>query len=195
MAFPLPDPALADHVVRLRPWGAADVDALVAAWADPEIRQWTRVPEQRSPADALRWIAAEQLRRDRAGPRPRASRPPTPTTRPSSARLACCHWPAVPARAELGWWVAAAHRRQGIATRAVGLVAAWLRTDLGFDDLFAEVDLRNPPSVWVAEANAPPPPHEPQPTRTPDPLCESNVTQLCTSLSQSVGGGGATVDA
>src|SRR5262245_16806120 len=64
--LPLPDPPLADEAVRLRPWGAGDVDALVDAWADEEIQRWTRVPEQRGAADALRWIAAEGLRRERA---------------------------------------------------------------------------------------------------------------------------------
>ena len=153
MAFPLPDPALADDVVRLRPWGAADVDALVAAWNDPEIRQWTRVPEQRSAADALRWIAAEQLRRDRGLALDLVVAPADPDDPTVLGEVGVLPLAGGPARAELGWWVAAAHRRQGIATRAVGLVAAWLRADLGFDDLFAEVDLRNPPSVWVAEAN------------------------------------------
>jgi RimJ/RimL family protein N-acetyltransferase len=58
-----------------------------------------------------------------------------------------------PSRAELGWWVGAPHRRQGIATRAVGLFAGWLREALEFTDLFAEVDPENPASVWVAESN------------------------------------------
>jgi RimJ/RimL family protein N-acetyltransferase len=152
MAFPLPDPALADDVVRLRPWSAADADALVAAWTDPEIRQWTRVPEQRSATDALRWIAAERLRRDRGLALDLVVAPADPDDPTVLGEVGVLPLAGGPARAELGWWVAAAHRRQGIATRAVGLVSAWLRTDLGFDDLFAEVDLRNPPSVWVAEA-------------------------------------------
>ena len=56
-----------------------------------------------------------------------------------------------PARAEIGWWVAAPHRRQGIATRAVQLLAGWARGVLEFE-LFAEVDPDNPPSIWVAES-------------------------------------------
>ena len=58
-----------------------------------------------------------------------------------------------PSRAELGWWVGAPYRRRHVATRAVGLFATWLRDDLEFNDLFAEVDPDNPASVWVAEAN------------------------------------------
>ena len=67
-------------------------------------------------------------------------------------RSAWCRLRAAP-RAELGWWVAAPHRRQGIATRAVGVFASWLRDELEFTDLFAEVDPDNPPSIWVAESN------------------------------------------
>ena len=58
-----------------------------------------------------------------------------------------------PSRAELGWWVGAPHRRRHVATRAVGLFADWLRDELAFTDLFAEVDPENPASVWVAESN------------------------------------------
>jgi RimJ/RimL family protein N-acetyltransferase len=58
-----------------------------------------------------------------------------------------------PSRAELGWWVAPEHRRQGIGSRAVGLFATWLRDELEFNDLFAQVDPDNPASVWIAERN------------------------------------------
>jgi RimJ/RimL family protein N-acetyltransferase len=151
VALPLPDPALHDEVVALRPWSVHDVDALVAAWADPEIQKWTLVPAARSAADALRWISAEQLRRDRglaldlvvarAG-----------DEREVLGEVGMVLLAGGPSRAELGWWVGPEHRRQGIATRAVTLFAGWLRDVLEFDDLFAEVDMDNPASVWVAES-------------------------------------------
>jgi RimJ/RimL family protein N-acetyltransferase len=56
-----------------------------------------------------------------------------------------------PDRAEIGWWVGPAHRRRGVATRAVGLGAGWAAATLGLE-LFAEVDPDNAPSIWVAEA-------------------------------------------
>jgi RimJ/RimL family protein N-acetyltransferase len=34
----------------------------------------------------------------------------------------------------------------------VGLFAQWLRDDLAFTDLFAQVDPENPASIWVAES-------------------------------------------
>jgi RimJ/RimL family protein N-acetyltransferase len=136
--------------VALRTWSAHDVDALVAAWADPEIQKWTLVPAARSAADALRWISAEQLRRDRGLALDlvvaRADE------REVLGEVGMVLLAGGPSRAELGWWVGPEHRRQGIATRAVTLFADWLREGLEFDDLFAEVDMDNPASVWVAES-------------------------------------------
>ena len=66
MPLPLPDPPLADDAVRLRPWGANDVDALVDAWADEEIQRWTRVPQQRG---ARRRAAVDRGRGTAPGPR------------------------------------------------------------------------------------------------------------------------------
>jgi RimJ/RimL family protein N-acetyltransferase len=153
MPFLLPDPPLTDEVVRLRPWGAHDVDGLVAAWSDPEIQRWTAVPPQHGAADALRWIASEQLRRDRALALDLVISPADPDDPTVLGEVGMIPLAGGPARAELGWWVGPDHRRQGIATRAVRLFAGWLRAELKFTDLFAEVDLRNPPSVWVAESN------------------------------------------
>ncbi len=153
MPLPLPDPPLHDDVVRLRPWSAHDVDALVDAWADEEIQKWTRVPAQRGAADALRWIASEQLRRDRALSLDLVISPADEDDMTVLGEVGMVPLAGGPSRAELGWWVGAAHRRRHVATRAVGLFADWLRDELAFTDLFAEVDPENPASVWVAESN------------------------------------------
>ena len=151
MALPLPDPPLTDGIVRLRPWSVNDVDGLVAAWADEEVRRWTRVPELRGPADALRWLASEQLRRDRGLALDLVISPADPGDTTVLGEVGMVPLAGGPSRAELGWWVGAPHRRQGVATRAVGLFAGWLNDELAFTDLFAEVDTDNPASVWVAE--------------------------------------------
>jgi RimJ/RimL family protein N-acetyltransferase len=153
MALPLPEPMLADDVVRLRPWSAHDVDALVAAWSDEEIQKWTRVPVQRTADHALRWIAAEQLRRERGLALDLVISPAALGDMTVLGEVGMVPLAGGPSRAELGWWVAVPHRRQGIATRAVGLFAGWLRAELEFTDLFAEVDPDNPASIWVAESN------------------------------------------
>ena len=153
MSLPLPDPPLTDGVVRLRPWSVHDVDALVNAWADEEIQKWTLVPARRDADDALRWIASEQLRRDRSLALDLVISPADTGDATVLGEVGMVPLAGGPSRAELGWWVARPHRRQGVATRAVGLFATWLRDALEFTDLFAEVDPENPASVWVAEAN------------------------------------------
>ena len=153
MPLPLPDPPLADDAIRLRTWGANDVDALVDAWADEEIQRWTRVPQQRGAPDALRWIASEGLRRERALSLDLVISPVDENDATVLGEVGMVPLAGGPSRAELGWWVGAPHRRQHVATRAVGLFATWLRDELEFTDLFAEVDPENPASVWVAESN------------------------------------------
>ncbi|HEX2383427.1 MAG TPA: GNAT family N-acetyltransferase [Acidimicrobiales bacterium] len=153
MPLPLPDPPLADDAIRLRPWGANDVDALVDAWADEEIQRWTRVPERRGAADALRWIAAEGLRRERGLSLDLVVSPADVADTTVLGEVGMVPLAGGPSRAELGWWVGAPYRRQHVATRAVGVFATWLREELAFTDLFAEVDPDNPASVWVAESN------------------------------------------
>lgn len=153
MALPLPDPPLNDGVVRLRPWSVHDVDALVDAWADDEIQKWTLVPARRGADDALRWIASEQLRRDRSLALDLVISPADTQDATVLGEVGMVPLAGGPSRAELGWWVGRPHRRQGVATRAVGLFASWLRDELAFTDLFAEVDPENPASVWVAESN------------------------------------------
>jgi RimJ/RimL family protein N-acetyltransferase len=138
--------------VRLRPWVTADAVDLAAAWADAELQRWTLVPQARTEADAVRWIAAEQLRRDRGLALDLVISPADPLDDTVLGEVGMVPLAGGPSRAELGWWVGAAHRRHGHATRAVGLFAGWLREALAFTDLFAEVDTDNPASVWVAES-------------------------------------------
>jgi RimJ/RimL family protein N-acetyltransferase len=153
MPLPLPEPPLADDSVRLRPWSTDDAGALVDAWHDEEIQRWTRVPGLRGEADALRWIAADGLRRGRALALDLVVSPADIDDATVLGEVGMVPLAGGPSRAELGWWVAAPYRRRHVATRAVGLFARWLRDALAFTDLFAEVDPDNPASIWVAESN------------------------------------------
>lgn len=152
MSFPLPEPSLTDGVVRLRAWAPADAPALVAAWADEAIRRWTLVPEQRGLDQAERWIQSEPLRRERSLALDLVVGPADPDDPTVLGEVGMVPLAGGPSRAELGWWVGPDHRRQGVATRAVVLFAGWLRQQLEFEELFAEVDGENPASIWVAEA-------------------------------------------
>ncbi len=151
MSWPLPEPALADGVVRLRPWAPDDAPALAAAWADPEVRRWTAVPADASEGHARRWIRGAELRRAQGVALDLVVSPADPADAAVLGEVGLVTMAGGPDRAEIGWWTAAAHRRQGVATRAVTLGAAWCRDALGME-LFAEVDPENPASLWVAES-------------------------------------------
>lgn len=145
----LPDPPLSDGVVALRAWRREDAPALVAAWADPEVRRWTAVPPRTDLAHAHRWIAdsAERRRRRLAldlviGPAGGAS------LVLGEVGLA---WTLGDAqRAALGWWVAPGERGRGTASRAVRLLADWALDRLGLAEVVADVDPANAASTTVA---------------------------------------------
>jgi len=149
--YPLPDPPLDDGVVRLRPWTAQDSAALATAWGDDEIRRWTAVPADPSEAQARRWIGGEALRRQQGLALDLVVSRSDPVDDTVLGEVGLVTMAGGPARAEIGWWIAPEHRRQGLATRAVTLFAAWCRDALDIE-LFAEVDPDNAPSIWVAES-------------------------------------------
>ncbi len=151
-SLPLPDPPLADHVIRLRPWGTQDAPALAAAWADPDIQRWSAgpAPDRRSARHAAHWISHEAGRR-RAGLAIDLVISPADPHDDSvlgEVGLAPIDWEAM--TADIGWWIAADARRQGLATRAVTLLAGWAVTHLGLTPV-AVVDPANRASVRVAE--------------------------------------------
>lgn len=146
--LPLPDPALSDGDLHLRPWVPEDAPVLAAAWADPEIARWTGVPPTHDEAAALRWIGGDADRRARGlsldlvavvddaivGEVGLARLDPT-------ARCA-----------EIGWWVVAHRRGRGLATRAAALLAEWTVTELSIDTVVARCHPENPASGGVARA-------------------------------------------
>jgi [ribosomal protein S5]-alanine N-acetyltransferase len=156
--IPLPDPPLVDGVVQLRPWGADDVrgdaEALAAAWSDPEVQRWSAVPasDLRGVDHAERWIRHEADRRRKGlaidlvispfGHEPRPERVVL-----GEVGLAPIDWQAM--EANVGWWVEPGSRGRGVATRAVTLLAAWARSELGLTPT-AVVDPANRASVRVA---------------------------------------------
>jgi RimJ/RimL family protein N-acetyltransferase len=145
--LPLPDPPLGDGVVVLRPWERADAAVLAAAWHDPAIARWSGIPPDSSEEYAARWIDGEEARREAglaldlviAG-----------AGEASAEVLGEAGF--VVANADLavfGWWVGATHRRRGVATRGVALLAAWCRDELGLTTV-ADVDASNVASLAVA---------------------------------------------
>jgi RimJ/RimL family protein N-acetyltransferase len=143
--IPLPEPPLRSGDLVLRPWHLDDAPALVTAWADPDIQRWTAVPANRDLAAAERWIAGEAERRirwlsfdlvvDRGG------------DVAGEVGLSSIDRPG--RTADIGWWTSAEHRREGVATAAVSLLARWAESTL-LMSLVARCDPANPASVAVA---------------------------------------------
>ena len=117
-----PDPPMSLTGFRLRPWAITDVDALVAAWRDPEMHQG--MPEEPNPFDA------EQARAfiDDAATHLSAGKSIALAIADASTAAAVGsvtlhvwgprHW-------NIGYWVAADQRRRGLATEAVTKLSRW----------------------------------------------------------------------
>ena len=151
IALPLPEPPLAGTRYGLRLWAPEDASALAAAWADPEVRRRMPVPDPADEAAAADWIGGC------AGRRTAGLALDLVVVDLSEPDRAVVHGEvglsAVDrdrGTARIGWWTAPAHRRRGVATEAVSLLAQWALGPLGLDALVAEVDPDNTGSLAVA---------------------------------------------
>lgn len=148
-ALPLPDPPLADDLVRLRPWSQADVHAAFRATQDALIQRFTRVPENQTEADVRRFFEGREPAR-RIGE--------ALTLVIADARsddllgvisLLRLEWEQ--RRGEIGYWVAPWVRGRGVATRATRLLSRWALRDLGLARVALHTDTDNEASQKVAE--------------------------------------------
>lgn len=152
--FALPWPPLRfEHpAVALRPWGASPDDAgvLAAAWADPEIARWTKVPAAHSVDDAARWIAGEGQRRDQGTALDLVV---TELGVPEAAigEVGLVMADAERRWAEVGYWLAPSWRGGGRATVALRLFTDWVLRDLSVARLYARTKPANPVAGAVAE--------------------------------------------
>jgi len=121
----------------LRHWRADDAPALADAWADPAITAWNPPPAGLDPAA---WIGGADARWAR---RLALDLVIEGADGGVAGEVGLSGFTEQPARAELGVWVAAAHRRTGVARRAVAAVSAWAISDLGLDQVWARTDLAN----------------------------------------------------
>ena len=141
-------PTLSDGEIGVRSLAAADVPALVAACADPEIPRWTRVPVPYTREDAERFVAI-------AATEARAGEGVALAVCDSDDRLigtvGLMEIDRARGSGELGYWTAAEARRRGAATRAVVLVRDWARAELGLSRLEILAHRDNLPSQRVAE--------------------------------------------
>jgi RimJ/RimL family protein N-acetyltransferase len=104
------------------------------------------VPAARDLAAAQRWIAGDEERRRRGLSLDLVVASPDGVV----GEVGLAAFDRAAGTAEIGWWTAAAHRRQGIASAAASLVVTWATTTLGLTGVIARCDADNPGSVAVA---------------------------------------------
>lgn len=146
-AIVLEVPDLRCELIRLRPWLLTDAPELERAWTDPAILSDSVAPEDRSLRDARKWISRTDVRR-RAGVA-------------LDLVVADAHSDSLLGEVSLyrfdksrhasliSWWLSAPARGQGIATRAVNLLANWA-LDGPLRAVLAEIKMSNVKSLELA---------------------------------------------
>jgi ribosomal-protein-alanine N-acetyltransferase len=140
-------PTLSREGLVLRPFTAADVPTLVAAYSEPSIQLWHVA--SLTDVEAEEWIA---------------SRPELWLTETlvnwaitvDSAMVGRVGLKSIDLDqgiAEITYWVLAEHRRNGYARRAVAVVTDWAFNDLGLHRIELTHSTRNTPSCGVAESS------------------------------------------
>jgi RimJ/RimL family protein N-acetyltransferase len=145
----LPDPPLADDVVRLREPAARDLGAVVEACQDPLVQRYTRVPTPYEEADGRAFIGGAAGRRILGQSLELVIAGRDDDRLLGMIGLIADRHDAL--RAEIGYWVAPAARGRGVATRALGLLSRWCMTIGGFARLDLQAATANEASLRVAE--------------------------------------------
>lgn len=123
--LPLPQPALRDEAVALRPWREDDVPAIVEACRDPLVPRWTFVPSPYTEEHARAFVAAAEPQRLAGEALDLAIAAAADDRMLGAVGLLRPTGPSI----EVGYWTAPGARGRGVATRAVRLLTGWaLRT-------------------------------------------------------------------
>ncbi|GGZ55159.1 GNAT family N-acetyltransferase [Streptomyces subrutilus] len=137
---------LAGEGLVLRDWTEADLGAMPELFDHPDIAYWTPIA---SPFDA----AAARARLERARRlRAEGTAVLLAITVDGGAPLGEVMLRRAPEGTELGYAVGPAHRGQGLAARAVRVMAAYARDRLGAERVILELEAENASSVAVAVA-------------------------------------------
>jgi ribosomal-protein-alanine N-acetyltransferase len=145
----LPAEPLIDGDTALRPWRDSDLAGLVQACQDPEIVRWTRVPAAYGEADARAYLRQRYDAAFAGLTAPFAVVDLSDERLLGSISLMRFSWEH--GRGEVGYWLAAAARGQGHATRAVRLICAWGFSALRLERIDLMAATGNPASQQVAE--------------------------------------------
>ncbi|HEY5165985.1 MAG TPA: GNAT family N-acetyltransferase [Acidimicrobiia bacterium] len=146
--MPLTVPALHDDMIVLRPPEAGDAAAITAAVQDPDIPRFTMVPSRYTIDDAAAFIERSAGLWDSGDAAPFVIVDATTGTLLGSVGVHDLGLESGPAH--VGYWVAAAARGRGVATRALRLVARWTLEDLRLPRVEVYVFVENERSQRVA---------------------------------------------
>lgn len=139
---------LGDGVIRLRAPRPDDAHAIAEGCSDAAVARWTKVPSPYTLEDARAWIAVAE--RVRAG----GTELPLVIVREGEDRVvggvALRPRTEPEPHGEVGYWVAAAARRQGLGARAVRLITAHGLEQLGLRWIEITVSPRNAASLALA---------------------------------------------
>ncbi|MFJ9807465.1 GNAT family N-acetyltransferase [Streptomyces sp. NPDC101158] len=128
----------------LRDWTEADLAAMPDLFDDPDVAYWTPIV---SPFDEA--AARARLVRDREL-RAEGTTILLAITTDGSAPLGEVMLRRAPEGTEIGYAVGPAHRGQGLAARAVRVMAAYAFEELGAEQVILELEAENAASVAVA---------------------------------------------
>ncbi len=134
--------------VRVRPWRTSDAEVLVDAWHDPEIGRWNPVPADRTLEFAAAWIEGTSSQTV-------ASVGIDVVIVDAADRIfGEIGFQVDPGRkiAELGFWIASAHRAHGHGRSLLGLSVA-LAERLELVGLVAITDAANAAAVALLETS------------------------------------------
>jgi RimJ/RimL family protein N-acetyltransferase len=138
---------LTDGIITLRPPGDEDVDALYRECQDPEIQRWTGVPSPYHRENAIAYL--ERVRREEAEGKIAAFLAVDEDALLGS--FSVMELDKAPRYGEIGYWVAAAARGRGVASRAVTLLRDWGACELELELIELLIHVDNQPSQRVAE--------------------------------------------
>jgi RimJ/RimL family protein N-acetyltransferase len=145
----LPDPPLADEVVRLRAFTLDDVDWVTDGCRDPDVARFTGVPRPYEPDDAREWIGRHADGRASGEGMHLAVTAADDGAPLGSVGLQRIAWDQL--RGEIGYWIAPWGRGRGAAPSGVRLLAAYAFEAAGLERIEVIPYVDNPASQRVAE--------------------------------------------
>ena len=135
--------------VTLRPWEPADVSFVFDACQDPEIQRWTNLPSPFRAADSIALLHLSASLREEGKAALFAI-----TSTDQGELLGAASVRDIDRRRRsglIGYWIASEARGRGVATAAVHALSCWALSELGLDEVHADVLHGNDGSARVLE--------------------------------------------